>query len=99
MDFYAIKQECGLYLPLERRPGILNFRSDLVIGLLVRRIILGDWNKNAGSRALGKACSSQVVLARDINVSDMLVLAQNGQVSDDIDRANISSDDANTTSV
>lgn len=63
----------------------------------MRRVVLGESDKNAGSGALSKARSSQIVLARNINVFDVLVLAQNGQVSDDIDRADISSDDANST--
>lgn len=81
------------------RPGILDVASNLVVGLLVGRVVLGKGDKNAGSRALGEACSSQIVLARYVDVSDVLVLAQNGQVGDDIDRADVSSDDANTTSI
>lgn len=88
-----------VYLPLVRGPGILNVDIDLVVGLLVRSVILGDGNKNAGSRALGKARSSQVVLAGDINVSDALVFAQNGQVGDDIDGADVSGDDANSVAI
>lgn len=84
-------------LPLKGRPHCLYFRCHLIVRLFVRCIVFRSRNEDARSGSLCQAGSSQIVLAWNVDVSNVLVFTQYGEMCDDIDRADITSNETDST--